>query len=209
MEIFNVGGPELVLLLFLAGVLLGPRRMVLLAREMGELLSQIKLVSRNLTKELNREIDLLDREMRVTIPELTVEKGDTDEVGTTASAPPLDQAESSEIANSKEEDQPSNGHSATQPTEVGENSHLPEAYLRFVEDFPGEGLENDGLENHSLGNDGLENHSLGNNGRGSKSVENKDPEKEVLESEGTENEGMENEDTEKQPSTSAIGIHSD
>jgi Sec-independent protein translocase protein TatA len=184
MEIFNVGGPELILLLFLAGVLLGPRRMVLLAREMGELLSQIKLISRNLTKELNREIDLLDREMRVTLPELTVEKADSDEVEADASGPLLDQIESREIASPAREDLPSNGHSSTQSTEAGENSRLPEAYLRFIEDFPGEGLVSEGLENKGLG-------------------------KEDLESEGPENEGMENEGLEEQPSTSAVGAHSE
>lgn len=149
MEIFNVGGPELILLLFLAGVLLGPRRMVLLAREIGGFLNQIKSISRDLTKELNREIDLLDREMRITQPVSLEENTRSKAVEVTASAPQPDEAEPTAIADSAVEHQPPNGHEPNQPTKDEGDSHLPEAYKRFIEDFPGEGLEEENLENES------------------------------------------------------------
>lgn len=156
MEIFNVGGPELILLLFLAGVLLGPRRMVLLAREIGGFLNQIKSISRDLTKELNREIDLLDREMRITQPVRLEENTQSKAVETTASASQPAIAESTEISDSAVGDQPPNGHEPNQPTKDEGDSHLPEAYKRFIEDFPGEGLEEENLESESHEGDVLE-----------------------------------------------------
>jgi Sec-independent protein translocase protein TatA len=156
MEIFNVGGPELILLLFLAGVLLGPRRMVLLAREIGGFLNQIKSISRDLTKELNREIDLLDREMRITQPVRLAENTQSNAVETAASGSQPAKAEPTEIAASAVGDQPPNGHESSQPTKDEGDSHLPEAYKRFIEDFPGEGLLDDHLEIESPEEDILE-----------------------------------------------------
>lgn len=141
MEIFNVGGPELLLLIFLAGVLLGPRRMVLLARELGNIMRQIKLVSQSLTKELNREIDLLDHEMRLDQPVRPVEKPAALTAEISPSDPLPEQVEAPETMAVATALQPSNGNSSTNPTEGGENRKLPEAYKRFIEDFPGEGLE--------------------------------------------------------------------
>ncbi len=60
MDWFGLGGSEILLLLFLAGVLLGPRRLARLARDIGSLLGQIRARTRDLTQELNREIDLLE-----------------------------------------------------------------------------------------------------------------------------------------------------
>jgi Sec-independent protein translocase protein TatA len=140
MEIFNVGGPELILLIFLAGVLLGPRRMVLLARELGNILRQIKLVSHSLTKELNREIDLLDREMRLAQPDGQAEKTASPAAEITAPDPPPDQAETPETEEVSKEVSP-NDDSSTQPEGAVQGARLPEAYQRFIEDFPEEALE--------------------------------------------------------------------
>jgi Sec-independent protein translocase protein TatA len=156
MEIFNVGGPELILLLFFAGVLLGPRRMVLMAREIGEFLNQIKLISRNLTKELNREIDLLDREMRITQPAQLVQKAESNGVEVTASDSQLDKAKSTEISGTDGGNHSSNGHVSTESSKAEEDSHLPEAYKRFIEDFPGEGLDNESLETEGMEKQSLE-----------------------------------------------------
>jgi len=60
MDVLGIGGPELLLLLFLAGVLLGPRRLAELAREAGKFIRQIQALTGNLTQQLNREIDLLE-----------------------------------------------------------------------------------------------------------------------------------------------------
>jgi Sec-independent protein translocase protein TatA len=156
MEIFNVGGPELILLLFFAGVLLGPRRMVLMAREIGEFLNQIKLISRNLTKELNREIDLLDREMRITQPAQLVQKAESNGVEVAASDSQLDKAGPTELSNSGGGNHSSNGHVSTESSKAEEDSHLPEAYKRFIEDFPGEGLDNESLAMEAMEEPGME-----------------------------------------------------
>lgn len=60
MDLFGIGSSELIVLLLLAGVLLGPRRLARLARDAGKLLRQIQAMTRDLTKQLNREIDLLE-----------------------------------------------------------------------------------------------------------------------------------------------------
>lgn len=76
MDLFGIGGPELVVLLFLAGVVLGPRRLAKAAREMGRFVNQIRVLANNLTKELNREIDLLDiAEGKSTPPDNSGDKG--------------------------------------------------------------------------------------------------------------------------------------
>ncbi|MGQ0605055.1 MAG: twin-arginine translocase TatA/TatE family subunit [Anaerolineales bacterium] len=60
MDWIGLGGSEILVLLFLAGVLLGPRRLARLTRDIGSLLGQIRARTRDLTQELNREIDLLE-----------------------------------------------------------------------------------------------------------------------------------------------------
>ena len=60
MDLFGIGSSELIVLLLLAGVLLGPRRLARLAHDVGKLLRQIQAMTRDLTKQLNREIDLLE-----------------------------------------------------------------------------------------------------------------------------------------------------
>jgi sec-independent protein translocase protein TatB len=60
MDLFGIGSSELIVLLLLAGVVLGPRRLARLARDTGKLLRQIQGMTSDLTKQLNREIDLLE-----------------------------------------------------------------------------------------------------------------------------------------------------
>lgn len=64
MDLFGVGGPEILVLLLMGGVILGPRRIVRLAREIGKLVRQIQEIAQDLSKELNREIALIDRDER-------------------------------------------------------------------------------------------------------------------------------------------------
>jgi len=68
MELFGIGGPELIVLLVLAGVILGPRRIAKVAREAGQFVDQIRGLARNLTKEFNREINLLEAAERKSSP---------------------------------------------------------------------------------------------------------------------------------------------
>jgi len=64
MDVIGIGGPEFILLLLLGAVVLGPRRVVGLAREVGGMLRQVQNITRNITKEINREFDLLDNKER-------------------------------------------------------------------------------------------------------------------------------------------------
>ncbi len=68
MDVLGVGGGELLVLLGLALVLLGPRRIVGLARDAGALVRQIQTMTDGLTKQLKREVDLLDAVDRRTKP---------------------------------------------------------------------------------------------------------------------------------------------
>ncbi len=65
MDIFGVGGPELMVLFVLAGILLGPQRIVKLVRETKKLFNQVQALTRNLTQELTREIDTIKSEVDV------------------------------------------------------------------------------------------------------------------------------------------------
>jgi Sec-independent protein translocase protein TatA len=47
-------------LLLLGGVILGPRRLVGLARDAGKLVGQIRSLTQELTRQMNREIAVLD-----------------------------------------------------------------------------------------------------------------------------------------------------
>ena len=64
MDVIGIGGPEFILLLLLGAVILGPRRVVGLAREVGGVLRQVQSMTKNITKEINREFDLLDSKER-------------------------------------------------------------------------------------------------------------------------------------------------
>jgi sec-independent protein translocase protein TatB len=59
-NIFGVGSAELVLLLLMGGVILGPRRLVGLARDAGKFVGQIRSLTAELTRQVNREVNLLD-----------------------------------------------------------------------------------------------------------------------------------------------------
>lgn len=57
---FGIGFPELVLILILAGIVMGPQRIRHVARTLGSLVGQMQLISRQFTRQLNAELDALD-----------------------------------------------------------------------------------------------------------------------------------------------------
>lgn len=57
---FGIGFPELVFILILAGLVLGPHRIRQVARTLGRLIGQMQSVSRQFTRQLNAELDALD-----------------------------------------------------------------------------------------------------------------------------------------------------
>jgi sec-independent protein translocase protein TatB len=61
-SIFGIGFAELVVILILAGLLLGPHRIRQVARLLGRLTAQLQAVSRQFTHQLHAELDALDME---------------------------------------------------------------------------------------------------------------------------------------------------
>ena len=60
MEIFDIGGTELLLIVLLAVFILGPERLALSARKLGTIVREVKQYFSSLNDELKVELDLLD-----------------------------------------------------------------------------------------------------------------------------------------------------
>jgi Sec-independent protein translocase protein TatA len=61
-SILGIGFAELIVILILAGLLLGPHRIRQVARQLGRLTVQLQAVSRQFTRQLHAELDALDME---------------------------------------------------------------------------------------------------------------------------------------------------
>jgi sec-independent protein translocase protein TatB len=59
MDIFGIGGLELIVVLILAAIVLGPQRMASTARELGRLIRNLKKYFQALSDDLGRELDIL------------------------------------------------------------------------------------------------------------------------------------------------------
>lgn len=57
---FGIGAPELVFILILAGIVLGPHRIRDVARWLGKTTAQLQAISRGFTTQLNKELDAMD-----------------------------------------------------------------------------------------------------------------------------------------------------
>lgn len=60
MDILGYGGAEIVVILLLAGIVLGPERMARAARELGKLVRNVKAYLSSMNTELKAELDILD-----------------------------------------------------------------------------------------------------------------------------------------------------
>ena len=60
MDIFGIGGNELLVILLLAVIVLGPERLARSARELGKFIRNVKAYFTSLTSELKAELDVLD-----------------------------------------------------------------------------------------------------------------------------------------------------
>ena len=59
MELFGIGSTELILVVLLAAIVLGPRRVAVTAREAGKLIRNLKNYFKALSDDLGRELDIL------------------------------------------------------------------------------------------------------------------------------------------------------
>jgi sec-independent protein translocase protein TatB len=59
MELFGIGTTELIVVLLLAAIVLGPHRLAVTAREAGKLIRNLKSYFRALSDDLGRELDIL------------------------------------------------------------------------------------------------------------------------------------------------------
>lgn len=59
MDVFGIGGTELIVILLLAAIVLGPRRLAVSARELGKLIRNLKGYFQALSDDLGHELDLL------------------------------------------------------------------------------------------------------------------------------------------------------
>ncbi len=57
---FGIGFPELVLILLLAGIVMGPHRIRQVARWLGLMTAKLQNISRTFTRQLNAELDSMD-----------------------------------------------------------------------------------------------------------------------------------------------------
>lgn len=60
MDLFGIGGPEILLVVLLAAIVLGPSRLALAARELGKLIRNLKNYFKALSDDLGRELDLME-----------------------------------------------------------------------------------------------------------------------------------------------------
>ena len=60
MDIFGIGGNELLVILVLAAVVLGPERLARSARELGRFVRNVKNYFNSLSDELKGELEVLD-----------------------------------------------------------------------------------------------------------------------------------------------------
>ena len=59
-SIFGIGIPELIVVLLLAGLVMGPQRIRQVALTLGRITAQLQKVSREFGRQLNAELDALD-----------------------------------------------------------------------------------------------------------------------------------------------------
>ena len=71
-NIFGIGLPEFVLIVVIAGMVMGPERIAQSARALGRLTARVQAISRTFFRQLNAELDSMDEsgELRSTFNEL-------------------------------------------------------------------------------------------------------------------------------------------
>ena len=65
MDIFGIGGNELIVIILLAAIILGPERLARSAREIGKFVKNVKSYFTSRSSELKAELDILDEMEKV------------------------------------------------------------------------------------------------------------------------------------------------
>ena len=71
-NVFGIGLPEFVLILVIAGMVMGPERIARTARSLGVLTARLQTISRSFFRQLNSELDSIDSDgqLKSTVDEL-------------------------------------------------------------------------------------------------------------------------------------------
>ncbi len=59
-SIFGIGAPELIVILLMAGIVMGPQRMYQIARWLGRITAQLQTISRQFARQLATELENVD-----------------------------------------------------------------------------------------------------------------------------------------------------
>jgi Tat protein translocase TatB subunit len=72
MNFFNIGTPELILIFIVALIVVGPRRLPEIGREIGKILSDLRRMSQEFTTDLTRELEAPAKEIAEMTRELEI-----------------------------------------------------------------------------------------------------------------------------------------
>lgn len=64
-SVFGIGGSELLVIIVLAAIVLGPERLARSAREIGKFVRNVKSYFTSLSSELKAELDVLDEMQKI------------------------------------------------------------------------------------------------------------------------------------------------
>jgi sec-independent protein translocase protein TatB len=87
MNFFNIGTAELILIFIIALIVVGPRRLPEIGREIGKILSDIRKMSQEFTTDLTRELEAPARELGEITQELEAPGKELREMTREMSAP--------------------------------------------------------------------------------------------------------------------------
>ena len=139
---FGIGLPELILILLLAGMVMGPQHIRQVARRLGRITAQLQRISREFARQLNAEIDSLDgNEVRDSLSELRQLQDEVRALRRELSQAPrsaVDEArkavaDAQQALSTGNEKQDENSEASDAPTTV-QKSAMP--YLLEVDDDP-------------------------------------------------------------------------
>jgi len=144
-SIFGIGIPELIVVLLLAGLIMGPQRIRQVAHTLGRVTAQLQRVSREFTRQLNAELDALDdgslrntmddvRQLQKEVDELRRELARTPESLREAGQKMSEETEAALKGSSADDDRPAERSAEDAPAEQDtEKPRLPKAL-----DVPGD-----------------------------------------------------------------------